>query len=684
MKVFFKYGLLPVAVFLLLAVITVVVAPVLINVQKFVPKLEKEISEATGRPFSLGHDLSLSFFPWLSLSFSDMRLGNPAGFDNDNFLTIRSFEARIKVLPLLRKKVEISRFVVGGLALNLEKRADGRGNWQGLVREPADQASTSGVEGLIALLSRLSFSVLAVTDGQVRWRDDAAEREHRIDEIMLLLNDYTPDKAVAIDAKASLDGKGLAIEGTVGPLLDGPERKIAFDLGIRFLKSLKGKLVGTFSSGARGSRMAGSYDFPSFSLRELAAAWHSPSLPLGEGRQAESRLAVKGGLTIDEKGLRLENGSGTLDDTTITYSLQVNRGEQASAFSLHLDHLAPGSYLPLLVASGDGREEDKGRSPTLDSGFPAVGTVTIDRLDLDGIACEEMRLPTTFQDRRLLLGPITGKIGGGTLSGDLAWTRGEEQRELTARFALRQLDSRVLLRQWVNKDGLQSTFDADLELRMEGADSLASLERLQGEVAITLGEGTILGCDLRRAALPSIAGATASPDDSAATRFSGGRAIFTLSGGIAQVHEAAVTLADGEVLVSGAIDLNQRRLEVETVTTTTATTVNKRGREEQISNTISHSITGPLSDPLIADRQNVVARADNRQSAKQFLAEKLPRPTEEGLGNLVGKDLVDPAVVAERFRLQPEILGPVEMKRKIPLGEGRIRLGELREEDSPQ
>lgn len=684
MKVFFKYGLLPVAIFLLLAVVTVVVAPVLINVQKFVPRLEKEIGEATGRRFSLGHDLSLSFFPWLSLSFSDLQLGNPAGFGDDNFLTIRSFEARIKVLPLLRNRVEISRFVVGGLSLNLQKRADGRGNWQGLVAERADQPHSSRVEGLIALMSRLSFSVLAVTDGQVRWRDADGHQEHRIEEIMLLLNDYTPDKAVAIDAKASLDGKNLAIEGTVGPLLEGGERKIAFDLGIHFLKNLKGKLVGSFSSGSHGSSLAGNYDFPAFSLGELAAAWKSRPAAAGEGEQGGSRLALKGGLAIDEKGLRLENGSGTLDDSAITYSLQAGKGEQPSAFTLHFDGFAAGRYLPLLAMHDEDREQDQAAPIAPNWGLPAVGLVTIDRLDLDGVVCEELRLPATIEERRLVLGPITGKIGGGTLSGDLLWPRGEEQPALTAKIALRQLDSSVLLRQWLNQEGLQTRFDADLDLQWHGAGSLANLHRVQGEVVVSLGQGMILGNDLRQAVLPSASGVPPSSEITATTPFSGGRVVLALTGGFAQIREAVLPLADGELLASGAIDLLQRRLEVETITTTTTSTVNKRGRQEQVSSTNYHSITGPLNDPLIAARHDFAARTDSRQSAKLLLAEKLPIPSEEGLGNLVGKDLVDPAVVAERFRLQPEILGPVEMKKKLPLGAGRIHLGELRQEESLQ
>lgn len=120
MKRFFRYGVVPVGIFVSLLLATAVLIPILINVQRFVPEIEQQVRSATGRPFSLGSDLGLTLFPWLSVSFSEMELGNPPGFSSQEFVRIGSLEARIKVLPLLRKKVEISRFVVGGLSINLE------------------------------------------------------------------------------------------------------------------------------------------------------------------------------------------------------------------------------------------------------------------------------------------------------------------------------------------------------------------------------------------------------------------------------------------------------------------------------------------------------------------------------------------------------------------------------------
>ena len=680
MKVFCKYGLLPVAVFLVLALVTVILAPVLVNVETFVPRLEEELSAATGRRVSLGGDLSLSFFPWLSLSFSDLQVGNPQGFGDGNFLQVRSFEARVKVLPLLRNRVEISRFVVGGLSLNLEKRVDGRGNWQGLLGQSQRPPAASLPGAWLGRLSRLSFSLLAITDGQVRWRDAASQQEQRVDDIMLLLNDFAPEKAVAVDAKAIVNGQAVAVEGKVGPLFAASPGKIALDLEVLVQNSLKGRFLGTLATAQDFPNLDGTYEFPGFSLRNVASAWGLLPPTEEAADTALGQASFQGGLRLDAHGLHLANGSGRLDDTSLQYSASLARPEGPATFTLHFDNLDLDRYLPMLRSAS--ASQDTGLSRLIAS-MPN-GIIGFGRLEYGALVFEELHLPLAVRERRLLIDGITGKIAGGAVSGEVTVTPGEPEGQVSARLALRHIDGAALVRQWLGKDGVRTVFDADLDLSWERRSTVPGPQRWRGEGDVRLGEGVIPGYDLGTA-LPLPAGGGAGGEQGAppATPFSAGWGKIGLAGGVVQVHQATLTLANGELSVSGAIDLPQQRLELETVATT-ASVVAKRGREQRGIKHIAHSITGPIASPLVTARPDFAPRADSRQSAKLLVAETLPVPTGEGLGNLVGRDLVDPAVVAERFRLQPEVLTANEKKTKLPLGTGRIHLGELRQEDIPR
>ncbi len=129
-----KWIVLLLGVLIVLVIAALVIIPNFVDVQRFKPEIEKRVSEATGRPFTINGNLHLSLFPWASLAFSDLHLGNPKGFESKDFVQIRSFEARVKLLPLISKDVQVSRFVVEGLRVVMEKAKDGRGNWEGLMK----------------------------------------------------------------------------------------------------------------------------------------------------------------------------------------------------------------------------------------------------------------------------------------------------------------------------------------------------------------------------------------------------------------------------------------------------------------------------------------------------------------------------------------------------------------------
>src|SRR4030043_22996 len=89
--------------FVIVLIAALLVIPMFIDVQSYKPEIEKQVTKATGRPFTIGGDLRLSLFPWAGLAFSDLHLGNPPGYKEKDFLSIKSFDARGKLIPLLSK-----------------------------------------------------------------------------------------------------------------------------------------------------------------------------------------------------------------------------------------------------------------------------------------------------------------------------------------------------------------------------------------------------------------------------------------------------------------------------------------------------------------------------------------------------------------------------------------------------
>ena len=129
----------------LLFLLAIIIVPLAIDVEKYKPQIEAQVSKATGRSFKLGGKLRPSLFPWVGVSLADLHLGNPPGFEEKDFVFVEEFEVRIKLLPLLSRSVEIKRFVMKGPKIVLERRKDGRGNWEGLG-QPKTEKTTKPIK----------------------------------------------------------------------------------------------------------------------------------------------------------------------------------------------------------------------------------------------------------------------------------------------------------------------------------------------------------------------------------------------------------------------------------------------------------------------------------------------------------------------------------------------------------
>ncbi|MBW2566622.1 MAG: AsmA family protein [Deltaproteobacteria bacterium] len=213
-----------------LVVLALLIIPQFLDVQHYKPEIEKQVSEATGRPFTLGGDLDLSLFPWAGLSFSDLHLGNPPGFEEKDLVIVKSFEVRVKLLPLLFsrfKDIQVKRFILEGPRIVLERRKDGRGNWEGMgkpsgevsdkVPEEKKGAPESESGGGLPIKS-LAVDEFAIRDGSVLWIDHINGERREISDLTLLLEDVSLDRPIELALSVRLEGNPLSLEGKVGPV----------------------------------------------------------------------------------------------------------------------------------------------------------------------------------------------------------------------------------------------------------------------------------------------------------------------------------------------------------------------------------------------------------------------------------------------------------------------------------
>src|SRR5580704_6675091 len=105
-------------------------------------RIARAVKNSTGRELTLSGQIKLSVFPWIALELGPASLGNPPGFSAQPFAAVQHVALRVKLLPLLRKELEIGRIEIDGLDLRLLKNAAGRGNWQDFGNQSATPEST--------------------------------------------------------------------------------------------------------------------------------------------------------------------------------------------------------------------------------------------------------------------------------------------------------------------------------------------------------------------------------------------------------------------------------------------------------------------------------------------------------------------------------------------------------------
>ena len=94
---------------------------------------------------TLNGDIGWSLFPWLGLELHDASVATLAA-PTQPFADLQMLGLSVRVLPLLRKEVQMSDVRVEGLNLRLTRDKDGHGNWQDIGKPATDTATTASTD----------------------------------------------------------------------------------------------------------------------------------------------------------------------------------------------------------------------------------------------------------------------------------------------------------------------------------------------------------------------------------------------------------------------------------------------------------------------------------------------------------------------------------------------------------
>ncbi len=413
---------------LLLAIVVLIVAAVIILPLVFDPNEHKDqivslVKEHTGRDLAIDDRLELSVFPWLGLETGGVTLGNAAGFGDQPFAKVRKLGVRVKLLPLLSRKLEVDTLVLDGAELDLQRNASGVTNWQDLAGAeqegaPAEEAPAATAPGEQQGPALASFHIEGVelSDTRVSWRDAQAGTHYVLEKVRLNTGALSSGAQVPVEAGFTLssdaprlrvdlefettasassdyqrfDLAGLLLKvAAVGEGLpqDGVDLKlsadVAVDLAADTARISKLKLSGpqTELNGAldiaklqTAPQLQGQLALAETNVKQLAALFGSEIVTADP--KALTRVSADIQLAHEGEATRLDPIRLTLDDSKASgYVRLLNPKGPVVRAKLDLDVIDLDRYLPPAAEEG-AAASSQASTPASQSGSSAQGSTT--------------------------------------------------------------------------------------------------------------------------------------------------------------------------------------------------------------------------------------------------------------------------------------------------------------------
>jgi len=654
MKSFVKWGAIIIGCLVVVVIAALLLIPMFVDVQKYKPMLESKVSEATGRPFSVGDDLHLSLFPWAGVSFSDLRLGNPAGFSEKEFVTVKSFEVRIKLLPLLSKDVQIQSFVLNAPHIVLVKNKNGRANWeqpeQPAKEIPSKQGSKAPAEGAGGLnipIKALAVGNLAVNNGSVIWIDHADGTRREISDLNLTLKDVSMERPVKMNFSALLDQKPLSMEGTIGPLGQGfSAPNIPVDLSLKALKQLALKLKGSLQNPLTNPGIDVDVELAEFSPRKLAAELGQEFPVKTSDPEALGSVGLKTHVKADASRVSISEATLKLDQSKLTFSATATEFSRPNLkFDLELDQIDLDRYLPppseqpppeKSAAAGKpaGQKIDyKPLRRMILDGKAKIGNLTVSKARI-----QDALLQIKAKDGIIKLAPVQLKMYQGSADGNVLLNVAGDTPKSDLDLKISDVQVNPFLKDVLAKDFLEGSTHADIQLSMTGDQPDQIKKTLNGKGDLRFNDGAIVGIDLAAMArnIGSAFGLAQKSAERPRTDFTELSMPFTVKNGVADTPETSLKSPFIRIVAAGTADLVNETLDFR-VDPKAVASLKGQGDETQRSGImvpilVSGTFASPKFRPDIsaATKEKIEQKLLESKEGKKLLENEKLKPLQEG------------------------------------------------------
>ena len=556
--------------------------PFFVDVNRYKPEIEKQVAGATGRPFSIGGDLKLSFFPWAGVALSDLRLGSPQGFEEKDLLFIKSFDVRMKLLPLLSRDIQVERFVIEGPRIVLEKNKAGRGNWEDLgkaedkVQPRTEPRPVPGETAAVLSLKGLAVDEFTVRNGSLLYVDHMSGGRHEVTDLSLELHDVSLDRPIRILLSALMNKMPVSMEGSIGPVGREPGMgRLPVDLSVKAFRQVTLNLKGNVEDAMAEPQFDMALVVEPFSPRKVVAAIGVPFPVATADRTALDRVSLKSTIRGTAQRVSLSEGVLELDDSSLDFSATVKDFNKPDlAFDLDLDSLDLDRYLPPPSEKPGEKPVEAGKDKTAkvdETDYTPLRSMVLDgkarvgTLKAHGMTVREIDLKVTGRNGVIQLDPLLAKLYEGSVSAKGTVDVRQKVPRTSLEFQTKGIQAGPLLRDLLESDFIEGAADSVVAITMSGDQPERIKRTLNGKGQFVFKDGAVKGIDLAgmvRNVTSAFRPGQETGGERPRTDFTELNAPFTIANGV--VDTAGTTLASPllRILAAGKANLVDETLDL--------------------------------------------------------------------------------------------------------------------------
>lgn len=670
-----------IAVIIFLTIITIITLPFIINPNNFKPEIITAVKNKTGRDIKLTDDLKLSIFPWLGLSTGKLTLSNPVGFEEEPFLSLEESDIKVKLLPLLSKKIEVNQIIIKGLILNLTKNLTGINNWNDLTSSgtqkinPLKSISQNNHQEATDTIAISTINGITIENAVINWNNQKSGNKLLIKDVNFITNKFAYNEPVFVDLSLDvinpdtnwLESIKLKTELILNEKLERLELNRS-DLHLTILdkKNPNQPHTATFnaanialnkpeqtlnvsgleirskdvllSADITGNTINGNTTFqgpltiapfsPTKVLKQLGI-----STPIMQDTEALNKAAATFNFVATSNSCDLQNITLSLDDTKILGSTSVTDfNHPAIAFNLAADAMDADRYLPPVIDKSSQSLATPAIALALGvSTIPIetlrklniLGQLSLSKFKVKGMALQGVQLNLKAKDGLIAIQPSINKFYTGSYSGNI----NADMRNNNSIFALNEKVSHVqvepLLKDFNGAAKIGGLLDASLQLEGQGSEVKELKSSFTGNLSFLFKDSVIKGFNLQKIINDAKTFITKSNlpinNKNEQTLFSNISGTAMINKGLIQNNDMVAKSSKIQINGKGNADLNTEKLDYK-INANLIKTAATATEPEQLNDTpINITVAGTFSKPTYAVDLAALLTDKNKAKIEKFI-----------------------------------------------------------------